>query len=192
MDYQSWSNTWIPCLLPQGKFHRARCKRDVNVHRVRLPQDQFACLMASYGFAHEMPPIESYTKVDYMAFLTWMKALWDSLLMRWSSCKGLCTTNGWRVTGSTPKSWVMQVSFLMQILVWSMHLHSAIQILIGQILQRFVRLCHNVCIRKTFNGQAIIDFPPLIDIEPSLRWAAYFQIKGKQRRDRIAMCAGAW
>lgn len=28
----------------------------MNAHRVRLPQDQFACLMASYGFAHEMPP----------------------------------------------------------------------------------------------------------------------------------------
>ena len=47
-----------PKLLPKGKFgshFQKRCRRDVNSYRVRLPQDQFACLMASYGFAHEMP-----------------------------------------------------------------------------------------------------------------------------------------
>lgn len=47
-----------PALLPHGGFGRPakkRCKKDVNDYRIRLPQDQFACLMASYGFAHEMP-----------------------------------------------------------------------------------------------------------------------------------------
>ena len=36
------------------------------------------------------------------------------------------------------------------------------------------------------NGQAIIDFPSLIEKKPNERWAIYFQIKGKQRRDRLA------
>ena len=80
--------------------------------------------MASFGFAHEMPPrvVHKGGLYDYMALSSWMKALWDSLLMRWSSCKGLCATNGWRVTGgSTPKSWEMQLSFLMQFWIWSVN-----------------------------------------------------------------------
>lgn len=36
------------------------------------------------------------------------------------------------------------------------------------------------------DGQAIIDFPSLIEKKPNERWAIYFQIKGKQRRDRLA------
>ena len=41
------------------------------------------------------------------------------------------------------------------------------------------------------DGQAIIDFPPLIEKESQQRGATYFQIKGKQRRDRVAQVAGA-
>ena len=41
------------------------------------------------------------------------------------------------------------------------------------------------------DGQAIIDFPPLVEKDSQQRWAMYFQIKGKQRRDRIAQEAGA-
>ena len=41
------------------------------------------------------------------------------------------------------------------------------------------------------DGQAIIDFPPLVEKDSQQRWAMYFQIKGKQRRDRIAQVAGA-
>eukprot|EP00434_Breviolum_minutum_P001907 symbB.v1.2.001687.t1/scaffold93.1/size335462/2 len=47
-----------PKMLPKGRFGSQvgkRCKRDVISYRVRLPHDSFACLMASYGFAHEMP-----------------------------------------------------------------------------------------------------------------------------------------
>ena len=47
-----------PKMLPKGRFashSHKRSKRDVSSYRVRLPQDQFACLMASYGFAQEMP-----------------------------------------------------------------------------------------------------------------------------------------
>ena len=36
------------------------------------------------------------------------------------------------------------------------------------------------------DGQAIIDFPSLTEKKPDERWAIYFQIKGKQRRDRLA------
>ena len=36
------------------------------------------------------------------------------------------------------------------------------------------------------NGQAIIDFPPLIEKEPHQLWAAHFQIQGKQTRNRVA------
>lgn len=41
------------------------------------------------------------------------------------------------------------------------------------------------------DGQAIIDFPPLIEKEPHQLWAAHFQIQGKQTRNRVAKEAGA-
>ena len=41
------------------------------------------------------------------------------------------------------------------------------------------------------DGQAIIDFPPLIEKEPHQRWAVYFQIKGEQRRNRVALLGGS-
>lgn len=39
--------------------------------------------------------------------------------------------------------------------------------------------------------KAIVDFPPLIEKQPHQRWAAYFHIKGKQRRNRVLQETGA-
>ena len=36
-------------------YTHKRTKRDAIAYRIRTEEDQFACIMASYGFAHEMP-----------------------------------------------------------------------------------------------------------------------------------------